>query len=138
MSSSVCEQPLASLIVVVLLHGQNFEIRGWINLWNTHRRTGITIHGTQTILMYVYIFVLVVDSTPEMIKLVGIVVHNFNALTRYIFRFYFRHITVITTGLTDQCKNVERKCINIANAASSVIVDPPKYRKWIYFQCVVW
>lgn len=52
-SSSVCEQPLASLIVVVLLHGQNFEIRGWINLWNTHRRTGITIHGTQTILMYV-------------------------------------------------------------------------------------
>lgn len=59
-----------------------------------------------------------------MIKLVGIVVHNFTALTRYSFRFYFRHITVIITGLTDLCKNVERKCIYIANAASSVIVDP--------------
>lgn len=46
------------------------------------------------------------DSIPEMIKLVGIVVHNFTVLTRYIFRFYFRHITVIITGLTD----LSRKC----------------------------
>lgn len=93
-------------------------------MWNTHRRTGITIHGTQTILMYVLIFVLVVDSTPEMIKLVGIVVHNFTALTRYIFRFYFRHITVIITGLTDLCKNVERKCIYIATQHPLLLLIP--------------
>lgn len=38
--------------------------------------------------MYVYIFVLVVDSILEMIKLVGIVVYNFIVLMCYIFWFY--------------------------------------------------
>lgn len=59
-----------------------------------------------------------------MIKLVGIVVHNFTALTRYIFRFYFRHITVIITGLTDLCKNVERKCIYIATQHPLLLLIP--------------
>lgn len=83
--------------------------------------------------MYVYIFVLVVDSILEMIKLVGIVVYNFNVLMCYIFWFYFWYIIVIIIGLIDLCKNVEWKCIYIVNVVFFVIVDFFKYRKWIYF-----
>lgn len=83
--------------------------------------------------MYVYIFVLVVDSILEMIKLVGIVVYNFIVLMCYSFWFYFWYIIVIIIGLIDLCKNVEWKCIYIVNVVFFVIVDFFKYRKWIYF-----
>ncbi len=45
-NSALCSAPSTDLLP------QNFRIQGWINLWKIQSRTGITIHGTQTILFY--------------------------------------------------------------------------------------